>query len=126
MLVEKCTDEFDDLRAAHAIVAAAARCAVVLRNGIGAVQRVIQTAPASVGGIERVADVVDRYHELWPGHLGDLGIDLRGVDGKRIASGVQVANLLQELPVLRSIEIWAGVGAVPGIDLCLQLIATLQ
>lgn len=42
------------------------------------------------------------------------------------ASGVQVANLLQELPVLRSIEIWAGVGAVPGIDLCLQLIATLQ
>ena len=81
-LVEEALGPGEHLGAAHGIVAAAARGAVVLGQHVGAVERVVEAAPAGVGGVERVAGVGDRHHQLRAGDVGDLGIDVGGVDGE--------------------------------------------
>ena len=50
------------------------------RDRIAAVQRIVQAAPARIGGVEQEAGVEDRHDELRPGGGRDLGVDMVSVD----------------------------------------------
>ena len=73
----------DDALAARRVVAAALLGAAVLRDHVGAIQRVVEAAPARVGRVQCVARIVDRHDELRSGHLGDLRIDVGRRDLER-------------------------------------------
>ena len=77
-LVEQVAREGDHPRAAHRVVVGAALAAAVLGDRVGAVERVVQAAPARIGGVQRVARVGHRHHELRAGDGADLGIDVGG------------------------------------------------
>ena len=113
----------DDLIAASRVVAAALGQAA---DGVGAVQGVIQAAPAGVGGVERVAGVHDGHDQLRAGHLGDGVIDVGGVDGEVGAFGHQIADLGQEGLVGGHVLDGAGMGAVPVVELLLDVVALDQ
>ena len=57
----------DDLGAALGVVGLAFFAAFVFGDHVGAVQRVIQAAPAGVGGVQGVAGVQHRHHQLGAG-----------------------------------------------------------
>ena len=125
VLIQEIAGKRDDFRAALRIVGAGAGCAV-LRNGVGAVQRIVEAAPAGIGRIQGVARIADRHHQLRPGDLRDLRIDMVGIDGERLPLGYEIANLDQVRLVARMIEGRARILTVPGIDLRLQLVASQQ
>ena len=78
--------------------------ALLAGDDVGAVQRIVEAAPAGVGGIERVAGVVDRHDELGAGDPRDLVVDVRGVDLKLVADRGEVADGFQECAVLGRID----------------------
>ncbi len=92
---------------------------------IGAVERVVERAPAGVRRVQRIAGIGDRHHELRPGHAGDLGIDARRLDTEIRPLGQQVADLLQKGAIGLRVGA-ARVLAVPGVDPPLQLGAVLE
>ena len=122
-LVEHFAREGDHLGAARRVVALALFGAVGFGNRVGAVERVVQRTPARVGGVERVAGVQDRHHQLRAGLLGQLGIDVGGRGLGALGRGQQVADLLEEGAVGRHVGDRAGVGLVPGVHLGLQAVA---
>ena len=71
------------------IVAAALLGAVRLGDGVGAVERVVERAPARIGGVQRIARIHHRHDQLRPGDHGDLGIDIGGGDLKAGPSGTR-------------------------------------
>ena len=93
------------------------------RNGIRAIKRIIQAAPARIGGIQRVARIGHRHDQLRPSHGGDFRIHIRGADRHIWRFRQQIADLLQEGRIGRLINRLGGVGAVPGINLFLQGVA---
>src|SRR5690606_23061687 len=101
-------------------VASAFFAAVGFGNGIGAVQGVVQGTPAGVGGVQGVTGVLDRYHQLRAGNVGDLVIDVFGGDLEVRAFRQQVADLGQEGFVFGHIDRLAGTGLVPRVDLGLN------
>lgn len=122
-LVEHLAREFDDLGAAHGVVALALFGTAGFGNGIGAVERVVQRTPARVGGVERVACVEDRHYQLRAGLQRELGIDVRGGGLRALGLRQQVADLLEEGAVGRHVGDGAGVLLVPGVELGLQAVA---
>ncbi len=125
-LVEKIAGEGDHGGAAAGIVGGGDFAAVLGGNGVGAVERVVEAAPAGVGGVERVAGVVDGHHQLRARDGGDFRVDAPGLNFEILALGQQVTDLLQEPPVGCGIVRLAGPGPVPGVDFALQLIASGQ
>jgi hypothetical protein len=89
----------DDPGAAHRVVAAALLGAVGLGQHVGAVERVVQAAPARVGGVQRIARVGDRHHQLRAGLQREFGVDVLRRHLHRAGVGHQVADLVQELAV---------------------------
>ena len=87
---------------------------------IGAVKAVIQAAPAGIGGVQRIAGVGDRHHQLRPRHLCDFGIDIRRLDGEGRAFGKKIADLGEEGLVGGMVMRLAAAGEVPGVDLGLK------
>ncbi|MCY1415882.1 hypothetical protein D9M71_313780 [compost metagenome] len=124
--VEEVTGEGDDLGAAHRVVALAFLGAVFLADRVGAVQRVVQRAPAGVGGVEGEARVHHRHHQLRAGHAGDLVVDVFGGDGEVRGLRQQVADFLQEGLVGNGVVGLTGTRLVPGVDLRLQGVALGQ
>ena len=112
--------------AADRVIGAAALCASVLGYGVGAVQRVVETAPARVRRIERVSRIHDRHHELRAGDLRNLRIDVVSGDAEWGGLGVQVTDLPEEGLVGRGIESLALMIAMPLINLCLQRVPLRQ
>ena len=112
--------------AAFGIVARAARRPAVLGNRIGAVERIVEAAPARVGSVQRVARIHHRHDELRAGDLGDLRIDVRGRDREVGSLRQQVSDPLQEGLVFGEIEVPPAPFAVPAIDLRLQAVALGQ
>ena len=112
--------------AAHRVVPPAALGAVLVADGIGAVERIVEAAPASVTGVQRITSVVQRHHQLRPGDAGDLGINVVGADGEIGRLGRQIADATQERGVGVRVERPDRVGPVPGVDLGLQLVAPFQ
>jgi len=125
-LVEEVACKLDHARAAQRVVAAPALAAAGLRNGVGAVERVVERAPARVGGVERVARVQDRHHQLRPGLQGQFGVHIGGAGAHAHRRRHQVADALEELAVGGQVGDGAGVRAVPAVQLGLQAIALGQ
>ncbi|EKD97052.1 MAG: hypothetical protein ACD_23C01097G0001 [uncultured bacterium] len=105
-----------------------------LVDHIGAVKRVVQGAPARVGGVERVTRVQDRHHQLRAGLPGQLGVHVRGGDAGLFGRLDQVTNAFQEGTVVRHVRglgritcgDGAGVGLVPVVELGLQAVTLGQ
>jgi hypothetical protein len=92
-LVEEAAGVGDDLVTTHLVVFRCLLGAPVLGDDIGAVERVIQRAPARVGGVEREPRVQHGHHQLRARGGGDLVVDARGGDGEIAGFGLQVADL---------------------------------
>ncbi len=116
----------DDLGAARRVVAAAARRAVVLGNGVRAVERVVERAPSGIGRVQREAGVEDGHDELRPRDGGDLGIDVAGLDGEGLAFGHDVADLAQKRLGFRAVHRPPLPFAAPVVDPRLHRVADRQ
>ena len=97
-----------------------------LGDQVSAVQGVVQAAPARVGGIERIAGIEHRHHQLRPGLLGEFGVHLGGADLDLARLRHQVADALQKSAVGRHVLDRAGMGAVPLVKCRLQPITLGQ
>ena len=125
-LVEHVAREGDDLGATHRVVARALLGALGLGDGVGAIERVVERTPARVGGIERIARVEDRHHQLRAGLQGQLGVDVGG-GGLHVGRlRQQVADLLQVRAIGGHVGDRAGIELVPGVELDLQAVALGQ
>ena len=120
VLVEEGAAAGDDLVAADLVVVVAGGEVALARDDVGAVERVVERAPAGVGGVGGEAGVEQRHHELRAGDAGHLVVDVGG--GHRDLGGLveQVADLAQE----------GGVGlaasGVPGCSRCQSSMRRLQ
>ena len=123
--VQELATPLDDLVAADLVIAAALLLAVLLGDGVGAVEGVVQGAPASVRRVQREAGVQRRNNQLWAGGLCDLAIDVLGRDLELARLVDQVTDLLQEGLVFLRILSTLVVG-IPGVHLLLQLVASVQ
>ena len=123
--IEKRLGLGDHLVAARFVVTAASLARVV-RDRIGAIERVVQTAPARVRRVQRVAGVGEGDHELRAANLADLFVDICGLDLVCRRLRLKIADLLEEGRVGVHVERLALVGAVPAIDLGLQRITESQ
>ena len=115
----------DHLVAARLVVALSA-FARIMRDRVGAVEGVIERAPARIRGVQRIARIGQRHDQLRTADLADLLVDIGGLDlmGRRLR--LEIADLLQERGVGVDVEGLALVGAMPVVDLGLQGIAHLQ
>lgn len=121
-VIKKIVHPGDNLLAALGIVAPALLRTVGLRNGIRTVERVVERAPAGIGGVQRIAGIHHGYDELRAGDRGDLGIDIAGRHLEIGAFGKRVADLTQE--ALIGLEIsQRTVLAVPAFDFRLHFVA---
>ncbi len=125
-LVEKIAGKGDHGGAPAGIVGGGDFTAVLGGDGVGAVERIVEAAPAGVRGVEGITGVVDGHHQLRPGDGGDLRIDALGLDLEIIALRQEVADLLQKTAVGGGFVRLAGAGAVPRVDFSLQFIAPGQ
>ena len=125
MGVEEGAGVGDDLGPADRVVAATGFGAVVVADHVGAVEGVVEAAPAGVRGVEGVAGVVEGDDELRAGDGGDLGVDVLGPDRDVGRGVVEVADAAQELDVGRVIRL-VSMRGVPLVDLRLELVATSQ
>ena len=115
----------DHLVAARLVVTLAAFARVV-RDRVGAVEGVVERAPARIRRVQRVARVGQRHDQLRAADLADLFVDIGGLDLLRRRLRHEIADLLQEGGVGVEVERLALVGAVPVVDLGLQRIADLE
>ena len=123
--VEEALRPGDDLLTALRIVALALLRAVALGDRVGAVERVVERAPARVGSVERIARIHHRHDELRPGDDGDLRIDIVRLDREGRTLGQQIADLSEKILVGGEVA-GRAVGAMPGVDLLLDVVALLQ
>ena len=93
---------------------------------VGAIKAVIQAAPARISCIQRVAGIRHRHHQLRPWNLGDFGVDVRCLDREGWSLRQQIADLGKESLVGGMVMRLAAPGDVPGVDLCLKLVAPGQ
>ena len=114
---------FRDHLGAAGLVKTPAAFAGLVRYRVGAVERVVQAAPARVGGVQRIAGVGERHHQLRPADLADLLVDIGRLDllGRRLRQ--QIADLLEKRRIGIHVERLALVGAVPAVDFRLQGVA---
>ncbi|HEX9042796.1 MAG TPA: hypothetical protein VF838_17570 [Trebonia sp.] len=122
-LVEEVAHGVDHPLAANRVVASFPGRPVGFWQRVGAVERVVQRAPARVGRVDREPGVGHRDHQLRARHGGDLGIDALGADLERPRVRDQVAGLLKERPVRGHVVRPAGVRPVPVVNRRLELVA---
>ena len=123
MLVQKIPHEANHLRATQRIVSAAAHGAVRLRDHVGAVKSIVEAPPARIGGIQGIASVADRHHQLRAGNARDFRIDIGRRYRESLPFGHQIPDAGQERLVAHRVESRSGMFAMPSIDPRLQLIA---
>src|SRR5690606_3665307 len=121
-LIENVARIGDDLGAAHFVVARALLRTAFFGDGVGAVERVVQRAPTCVGGVQCVAGVADRHHQLRAGLAGDFSVDVAGADLHLARLGQQVADGLKEGTVGRHVGDRARIGLVPVVQLLAQAV----
>ena len=95
-------------------------------NRVGAIQGIVQAAPAGIGGIQGKARILDRHHQLRARLQGDFPVHIGGGDGNVVYFRQQVTDLFQKRPVGDGVVRSIGPLPVPGVDLFLQGIANGQ
>ena len=113
----------DDAGPADGIEGVAGGGAVGGVDGVGAIEGVVETAPAGVGGIERVAGVHHGHDELRAGDAGDLVIGVGCGNLKRRGRSYEVADAREKVFVVIAGEGGGGICRVPSVDLGLKIIA---
>ena len=126
VLVEEAACPRDHGRTTLGVVRRPALLAVVLGEGVGAVERVIERAPAGVGGVGGEARVEHRNDELRAGLDGDLFVDVAGLDAEVGGLVDEVAEVAKQLDVRRLVADRARVLLVPLVELLLELVAAGQ
>ncbi len=126
VLVEEGARLRDHGRAPLRVVRRSALLAVVLGEGVGAVERVVERAPAGVGGVGGEPRVEHRYDELRAGLDGDLLVHVAGLDGEVGGLVDEVAQVAEQLDVRRLVADRARVLLVPLVELLLELVAPGQ
>ncbi len=121
-LIQKRAGAGDDLGAAFDVIAARLRR---LAQRIRAVEGVIQAAPARIGGVQQVAGVGQGHDQLRPSQGRNLGVDVRRLGPHAVAFRLDVADLAQ-INLISVLIRLARIGAVPIVQLALQLIAAFQ
>ena len=114
---------FDDQFAARRVVARPLLPSRGLGNDVGAVEGIVEAAPARVRGIQRESSVHHRYDKLRPRRSGDFGINVRGCDLEVAALRHQIADLCEERLVGFRVVALAAPFEMPGIDLRLEFVA---
>jgi hypothetical protein len=125
-LVEDRLSARDDETSAHRVKATAALGALGLGDRVGAVERVVQAAPARIGGIKGVAGIGDGHHELRAGERRNFRIDAARRDGERRRLGLEVADAGEEGAIGRCIDRAGAMLFVPGVDRSLHFVALQQ
>ena len=121
--VEEVSRPGDHFSAPYWVVGAGAVSAIILGDDIGAVERIVQTAPPGVDRIEGKARVHHRHHQLGACNLRDLRIHILGRHRNRGGLWQQVANFFQK-PLIRGLIFgFTGVVPMPGVQLGLESIA---
>ena len=111
---------------ADRVVAVAAGQFALVGDHVGAVERIVEAAPAGVGGVQRVAGVADRDHELGAGDGRDLRVHVGRGDAEVRPLRHQIADVGEEGAVGPQVDGLAAVLQVPGVDLGLEGIALGQ
>ena len=119
MAVQQVTGEADDPVAADGIVRPVPPAAVAGADHVGAVEGVVQAAPAGIRGVQGVSGVVHGHHELRSGHVGDLRVHVGRRDPHTFRCGSQIPDLAQERLVGSPVVRLAPSRDVPPVDLCL-------
>ncbi len=122
-LVEEGAAPGDHPSAPFFIVAAAPR---PVAEHVGAVEGVVEAAPAGVGGVERVTGVADRDHKLRPGDPGDLGIDILRADREGRGRIDEIADVAKELLFLGPVARPAAERRIALVDPRLQILASAK
>ena len=118
--IEALAGERHHLPAAQGIVVLAPGRSAGLCNGVGAVERIIEAAPAGIGGVEGIAGIGRRNDELRSSNACDLGINMGCLDLERLTFRDEIADLLEKILVSLGLE---RVFAMPGVDFFLELVA---
>src|SRR5512133_3835979 len=116
----------DDSLTAYLVVRTCAGGAAVLRDGIRAIECIVEAAPARVCGIQRISRVGERHDELGPGNYRDLVIDISGADSKIIAFWQNIADITQKPLVVAQVKRLAGALTMILIDAELELVPNLE
>lgn len=122
-LIEKLASKSDGFFAALGIVSAGFFAAICFWDDIGAVERIVKTAPTCVGCIERVTGIRHRHDQLWTSQRGDLRIYLSRSSREIFTFGNKVADFDQKTFVSRSVLRLTCVSAMPCVDFFLKFIA---
>src|SRR5882672_5253671 len=125
-LIEKLPGERNYPGSSFRIVRPAPLTAVSLADDIGSIERVVETSPAGIGGVQRVARIHHWNHKLRTGDLRNLFIHLARAHLKVGSFRQKVANLAEEFLVILSVERFAGTRFMPGIDFRLQLVSSFE
>ena len=124
--VQHATGVSDYFFAAFRVEAGAFFRAVLFGDGIGAIQRVIQAAPAGVGRVQGVAGVAHRHHQLRACLRGDFAVNIGRGGFHAIWRVYQVTHFFQEAAVGGHVADRAGVFTVPSVQLFLQRVALFE
>ena len=120
-LVQELVRPCDHASASRGVESSGFRLVLVASDDVGAVQRIVEAAPAGVRGIQGVAGVVDRDDELRAGDQGYLVIDVLGLDPEVLAGREQVADGFQEPAVLGRVDGLRRTLRMPCVDPGLEL-----
>ena len=120
IVIQEVAGPGDYLGATLGVVGTAFLGAAFIGNHVGAVQGIVQAAPAGIGRVQGEAGILHRYHQLRAGDGADLVIHILGGDLEVVAFRQQVADLGQELLVLGHVDGLAFTGLVPLIQLRLD------
>ncbi|GIS61720.1 MAG: hypothetical protein CM1200mP2_39450 [Planctomycetaceae bacterium] len=93
---------------------------------VGTVERIVEAAPASIGGVQAVPGIVDGNNQLGSGDRGDFRIDIGRFNGEGAFIVNQVPDLGQEITGLLAGETGLLTIGVPGVDLLLQFVTAVQ
>ena len=111
------------LAAANGIVTALGRRAF---DRVGAVKRVVKTAPTRIGGIEQKPRIEDGHHQLRTRDPRQLVVHFVHCDLERRGLGDQITDPFEKILIRFRIDGFAAPLLVPGIDFGLQRVALLE
>ncbi len=116
----------DHLGAATGVVRLALLRPVGFRDHVRAVERIVETAPSGIGGVERVTRIVQGHDELGPRYFRDLIVDIGRAHLKWITFRKEIADLDQKGLVFVHVDRLPFPLQTPGIDLFLQRVSLIQ